>query len=159
MNGKLFAIRKRLLKTLAKYVYPNSLRVRLLRACRYRIGEGAYIGEDLIIIDELKKSDITLEIGDRASIAPRVTMVMHSAPNESRLRPHINEQYGGIIIGPDAWIGTGAVIFPNVTVGEGAVVGSNSVVTRDVPPYTIVAGLPARVIRKIEVPWRESESG
>lgn len=50
-------------------------------------------------------------------------------------------------IGHDTWIGHGVVIMPGVRIGHGAVVGSNSVVTRDVPPYAIVAGAPARVLR------------
>lgn len=50
-------------------------------------------------------------------------------------------------IGHDTWIGHGAVIRPDVTVGHGAVVAAGAVVTRDVEPYTIVAGLPARVLR------------
>ena len=50
-------------------------------------------------------------------------------------------------IGHDTWIGHGVVIMPGVRIGHGAVVGSNSVVTRDVPPYAIVAGAPAKVLR------------
>ena len=49
--------------------------------------------------------------------------------------------------GHDVWIGDGAVVLPGVKVGTGAVVGANSVVTRDVPPYAIVAGLPAKLLR------------
>lgn len=52
-----------------------------------------------------------------------------------------------VVIGNDVWIGHGAVIMPGVTVGDGAVVGANAVVTRDVAPYMIVAGIPAHVIR------------
>lgn len=52
-----------------------------------------------------------------------------------------------VVIGHDTWIGHGVVIMPGVHIGHGAVVGSNSVVTRDVPPYAIVAGAPARVLR------------
>ncbi|ABN78652.1 type B chloramphenicol O-acetyltransferase [Cereibacter sphaeroides] len=54
---------------------------------------------------------------------------------------------GDTIIGNDVWIGSEAVILPGVTVGDGAIVGTRAVVTRDVPPYAIVAGNPARVIR------------
>ena len=48
----------------------------------------------------------------------------------------------------NVWIATGAIILPGVTVGEGAVVGAGSVVARDVPPWTVVAGNPAREIKK-----------
>jgi len=52
-----------------------------------------------------------------------------------------------VTIGNDVWIGHGAVIMPGVTIGDGAVIGANAVVTRDVAPYTVVGGVPARVIR------------
>jgi phosphonate metabolism protein (transferase hexapeptide repeat family) len=52
-----------------------------------------------------------------------------------------------VVIGHDTWIGHGVVIMPGVHIGNGAVVGSHSVVTRDVPPYAIVAGSPAKVLR------------
>ena len=55
---------------------------------------------------------------------------------------------GDIIIGNDVWIGYEAVIFSGVTIGDGAIIGSRAVVTKDVPPYTIVGGVPARPIRK-----------
>jgi len=55
-----------------------------------------------------------------------------------------------ISIRHNVWIGFDCVVLPGVTIGEGSVVGARSVVTEDVPPYTIVAGNPARVIRKIE---------
>lgn len=55
---------------------------------------------------------------------------------------------GNIVIGNDVWIGYEAVILSGVTVGDGAVIGSRAVVTRDVPPYTIVGGVPARTIRR-----------
>ena len=50
-------------------------------------------------------------------------------------------------IGHDTWIGHAAIIKPDVTIGTGAVVASNAVVTRDVPPYSIVAGVPAKLVR------------
>ncbi len=55
---------------------------------------------------------------------------------------------GNIIVGNDVWIGYGAVILSGVTVGDGAIIGARAVVTKDVPPYTIVGGVPARQIRK-----------
>ncbi|WP_027141665.1 DapH/DapD/GlmU-related protein [Mesorhizobium sp. WSM3626] len=52
-----------------------------------------------------------------------------------------------VTIGNDVWIGHGAVILPGIAIGNGAVIGANAVVTRDVPSYTIVAGVPAKPIR------------
>ena len=55
---------------------------------------------------------------------------------------------GDIIVGNDVWIGFEAVILSGVTIGDGAVIGSRAVVTRDVPPYTVVGGVPARAIHR-----------
>ena len=55
---------------------------------------------------------------------------------------------GGIIIGNDVWIGFEAVILAGVTIGDGAIIGTQAVVTKDVPPYTIAGGIPAKPIKK-----------
>lgn len=55
---------------------------------------------------------------------------------------------GDIIIGNDVWIGYEAVIMAGVTIGDGAIIGTRAVVTKDVEPYTIVGGVPAKIIRK-----------
>ena len=56
---------------------------------------------------------------------------------------------GDIVIGNDVWIGYEAVIMAGVTIGDGAIIGTRAVVTKDVPPYTIVGGVPAKEIRKL----------
>lgn len=53
-------------------------------------------------------------------------------------------------IGDDVWVGTRVVILPGVTVGRGAIIGASAVVTKDVPPYSVVAGVPAKVVK-----WRK----
>lgn len=55
---------------------------------------------------------------------------------------------GDIVIGNDVWIGFEAVILAGVKIGDGAIIGTRAVVTKDVPPYSIVGGIPAKVIRK-----------
>lgn len=55
---------------------------------------------------------------------------------------------GDTVIGNDVWIGYEAVIMPGVTIGDGAIIGTRAVVTGNVPPYTIVGGVPAKPIRK-----------
>ena len=57
------------------------------------------------------------------------------------------ESKGDIVIGDEAWLGTGVIVLAGVTIGEGAVVGAGSVVTRDVPPFAIAVGSPARVVK------------
>ena len=54
---------------------------------------------------------------------------------------------GDIIIGNDVWIGFEAVILSGVRIGDGAIIGARAVVTKDVPPYTIVGGIPAKLIK------------
>jgi chloramphenicol O-acetyltransferase type B len=58
------------------------------------------------------------------------------------------EAAGDTVVGNDVWIGTEAIIMPGVTIGDGAVIGTRALVTRDVEPYAIVGGNPARTIRK-----------
>ena len=55
---------------------------------------------------------------------------------------------GDIVIGNDVWIGYEAILLAGITIGDGAVIGTRALVTKDVPPYTIVGGTPARVLRK-----------
>lgn len=58
------------------------------------------------------------------------------------------DDHGDIVIGNDVWIGYEAVIFAGVTIGDGAIIGTRAVVTKDVPPYTVVGGVPAKPIRR-----------
>lgn len=148
------AIIKKLLKLLVKQMPIYQLRAAMLRWCGYVIGKDVYIGEDLIIVDEPSDWGM-VSIGDRVAISPRVTLVVSSRPNFSRIAPYVPVKHGPITIENDAWLGTGVVVMPGVKIGEGAVVGANSVVTKDVRPYIIVGGSPARLIRKVPVPWIE----
>jgi len=87
-------------------------------------------------------------IGNNVMLAPRVVVLGAMHAHENRNIP-IREQgmiAGQVTIENDVWIGTNAVINPGVRIGTGAVIGANAVVTKDVEPYTIVGGVPARVI-------------
>jgi acetyltransferase-like isoleucine patch superfamily enzyme len=151
--GNLSAVRRKAFKYIAKFSPGCGFRIWLLRRCNFTIGEQVYIGEDFIVIDDLKDDTRYLTIEDRVAISPRVTLVIHTKPNWSKIADFVNSRKGRITIRKDAWVGTGAVVLPDVEIGEGAVVGANAVVTKSVPAYTVVGGIPAREIRKISVPW------
>lgn len=140
-----------MLKRWARNAFFPGWRLTLLRWCGVRIGRDVYIADDFIIVEELAGTD-QVTLGDRVSIAPRVTVVTSSHANHSRIRVVASTARGPVTIEDDAWIGAGAVILPGVRIGRGAVVGANSVVTEDVPPLTVVAGLPARPVRQLPPP-------
>lgn len=144
-------LRKKVLKRWARNAFFPAWRVQLLRWCGFRIGRDVYIADDFLVVEELASRD-NLTIGDRVSIAPRVTLVTSSHPNESRIRAVAPVTAGPVVIEPDAWLGAGAIVLPGVTIGRGAVVGALSVVASDVPPLTVVAGQPARAIRVLAAP-------
>lgn len=90
-----------------------------------------------------------IEIGDDVFIGPKCNLITinHDVNPDNR-----SATYGKPIkIEDKVWLGINATILPGVTLGYGCIVGANSVVTKDVPPMTIVAGNPARIIKKIEL--------
>ena len=144
-------LRRRLFKFIAKNI-PTGYRIRckMLKKAGYIIGEQVYIGEDLIIIDD--PDDIgRVKIRDRVAIADRVTLVISSYPNFSKIRPYVKNSHGHIEIDEDAWLGTGCIIMPNIRIGKGAIVYAGAVVTKNVPDYTVVAGIPAKPIKKVNI--------
>lgn len=116
------------------------------------LGFNIHLGKDVLVnYDCILLDCAEITIGDRAMIAPQVKIVTASHP----LDPHLREDVPiatvaqPVTIGKGVWIGTGAVILPGRTIGDGAVVGAGAVVTHDVPPDTVVAGNPARVLRQL----------
>jgi acetyltransferase-like isoleucine patch superfamily enzyme len=90
-----------------------------------------------------------LEIGDDTHIAAKTVIVpmnhIYTDPNTAIWRQ--GETARGIKIGRDVWLGTGVTVLDGVMIGDGSVVGAGSVVSRDIPPYSIAVGAPARVIK------------
>jgi acetyltransferase-like isoleucine patch superfamily enzyme len=94
-----------------------------------------------------------IEIEDEVAIAPGAIIVAHSAGSPFHVRMSIfHEPPKKILIKRGAWIGVGAIILPGIAIGEGAIVAAGSVVSQNVPEYTVVAGNPARVVKKLERP-------
>jgi maltose O-acetyltransferase len=95
-----------------------------------------------------------LIIGENVSISSGVWLVTGTHDMND---PQFPDSYKPIVIGHHAWIGMRATILAGVTIGEGAVVMAGAVVARDVPPYAVVGGVPARFVtqRKLENPTYE----
>lgn len=144
-------LRRKVFKRWARDAFFPGWRLALLRWSGVSIGRDVYIADGLMIVEELAGPGL-VTIGDRVSIAPRVTLVVSSHPNASLIRSFAPTASGPITIEADAWIGAGVVILPGVRVGRGAVIAALSVVTRDVPPLHIVAGQPARTVRELVPP-------
>jgi len=91
-----------------------------------------------------------VKIGRFVMMAPEVNIITSSHKHDNCIIPMCNqglEKTKPVTIGDDVWIGTRSVILPGVNIGKGSIVGANSVVTKDVEDYAIVAGNPAKVIR------------
>ena len=142
---------KRILKLIAKDIPGYNLRARLLRMAGYDVGSPVYIGEGLIIVDMQYQKPMVF-IGNEVTIAQRVTLITSSgAPESKDVYRVFGADVGPIHIQDGAWIGAGAIIQPNITIGRSAIVGSGAVVTKDVLPYTVVVGVPARPIKRFSI--------
>lgn len=90
-----------------------------------------------------------IRIGDDVQIGPNVQLLTPTHPPDAELRRAKWEAAKPITIEDNAWLGGGAIVLAGRTVGENAIVGAGSVVTKDVPPNTLVVGNPAQVIRSL----------
>lgn len=111
-------------------------------------GKHITIGKDVFINSGCHFQDQGgITIGDGSLIGHNVVLatINHDLRPSQKRKNH----YAPITIGNNVWIGSNAVILPGVTIGEWAVVAAGAVVTKDVPPYTVVGGTPARIIKQV----------
>lgn len=111
-------------------------------------GKNITIGKDVFINSGCHFQDQGgITIGDGTMIGHNVVLatINHDLEPEKMRKNH----YAPITIGKHVWIGSNVTILPGITVGNWAVVAAGAVVTKDVPPFTVVGGVPAKVIRKI----------
>jgi carbonic anhydrase/acetyltransferase-like protein (isoleucine patch superfamily) len=133
-------IRNRLLQVLARHgPGARTWRVWLNRWRGVHIGRQVWIGYDAIL--ETSRPDL-ITIRDRATVQIRATIIAH------------NRELKGVVIEEDVTVGPGAIVLPNVTIGRGSIVTAGSVVTKSVPPKTMVQGNPAQPIATVQIPLR-----
>lgn len=110
------------------------------------LGNNSYIGGHSII---QSVKDQKVVIGDNCSISHNVKIYTSNFVTDDVISGNKNPKYskGDVIIGNNCWIGSGVFIKENVKIGNFVVIGANSVVTRDVPDNSLVAGCPAKIIR------------
>lgn len=114
---------------------------------KFRFGKGVYINFNCTFLDTC-----LIAVGARTLIGPNCSFFAATHPLDPFLRNGINgpELGAPITIGEDCWFGGNVTVCPGVTIGRGVTVGAGSVVTKDVPAFHVVAGNPARIIKKLE---------
>lgn len=115
--------------------------------CRFLNGRKVYLGDRNVINFGclFDGRHYTIKTGNDVSIGPEATILTLGHDPQC---PNFENKGGDVVIGDRAWIAYKAIILPGITIGEGAIVGAGAVVTKNVAPYTIVAGNPAVVIGK-----------
>ena len=110
-----------------------------------RIGDRCYIGKNVSL--DLASP---LTLGDEVILAAGCVILTHQDCGDRRMAAFFPRRAGPVEIGEGSWIGANAVILAGVRIGECAVVGAGAVVTRDVPPFTVVGGVPAEILRTLD---------
>lgn len=154
-----------LLFSLPRFMCLNWLKASYLKILGAKIGRGVVFyprvwimpGRNLVVgnqvdfaLDVLVTTGGGVTIGDRTLIGYRTQILSsnHRIPSGHAQIITAGHEGKPVIIGADVWIGANCLILPGVTIGEGAVVAGGSVVTKDVAPFTVVAGNPARILKE-----------
>jgi acetyltransferase-like isoleucine patch superfamily enzyme len=132
----------------------TSGRIFLYRLMGIRIGADVYMGFDI----ELETNYPELvSIGNHVTISHRCIISAHmGSPSDTPVKRSFPLSAKPVVIGDGAWICIGAIILPGVTIGENAVVAAGAVVSRDVPANTMVAGIPARHVKRLDTALPEA---
>ena len=142
---------RKVLRWLGAHHPDNRTRKMFFRQTNVEVGKGAVLNMGLIISDGYLP---LVKIGARVAISPNVVIIAQSGPNNSDLRnvDYVKDHLAveaPVSIEDDVWVGANSVVLPGVTIGKMSVVGAGAVVSRTVPPFSVVAGVPARVIRSL----------
>ncbi|MDD5069567.1 MAG: acyltransferase [Candidatus Omnitrophica bacterium] len=165
-RGFLYLKRKSQIKAGSNIAVRRGFELRMCDNAQMQIGDNCLINENTFI--HLTKPKPELSMGDWVTLGRYTTIAVkgrvsigsytqiaafcyildhNHAFDRGSLILNQKAGIGHVSIGQDCWIGAHVMILPNVTIGDGAVIGAGSIVTKDIPPYTIAAGNPARIIK------------
>lgn len=137
-----------LLSIITMFTFPYFVTVFFHRLRGVKIGKGTRISRNVVLDDHNPE---LIEIGRNVAITTKVVILCHQRDlsfygrGKDAMDCPFKEQR--VIIKDKVHIGIGSIIMPGVTIGEGAIIGAGSVVTKDIPPYCVAVGVPAKVIR------------
>lgn len=123
--------------------FYSGVRLEIGKNGRLEIGNGTYLNRNTLIVCEKR-----VDIGKNCKIAWDV-VIMDSDLHPINSKPMVDKP---VVIGDDVWIGCRAIILKGVKIGEGAIIAAGSVVTKDVPPFTLWGGAPAKFITDVKGP-------
>lgn len=144
----------RFVKFIVNFYTDARIRKLYMRRLGVIMGENSYANLGMKIVSN--DFEDKLFIGKNVSIAPNVTFICESSANngqEINQIPYVAEVLtcnAKIVVEDEVWIGANVTILQGVTIGRCAVIGAGSVVTKDVPAYSVVVGAPARVVRNLK---------
>ena len=148
INFILGFLKRYFLERLAYFSFSNRFRVWCYRHMGIHIGKDVYIG-NYVIFDRIFPEKIY--IGDHTSIGDRCIITTHAnIPSNTPLKKIYPRTVKETIIGEGVWIMPSCIIAPGVKIGNYAVIATGAVVTKDVPEYTLVGGVPARVLKDLK---------
>ena len=138
---------KKILHLILRLSPGNKLRVRILKLLGANIKGELYIAQNFFVLDAGKTEYLTIE--KNVGIGPNVTILIHSDPYPSKLNNLYPKSWKKVHIGENVWIGACSTILGGITIGNNSIIAAGSVVTKDVPPFTVVAGVPAKVVKDL----------
>jgi acetyltransferase-like isoleucine patch superfamily enzyme len=120
-----------------------------------QIGREVKIAHD-VLLDPVEPGSIILE--DYVTISPRVTIFAHTNPTLPLYEYMGPRKVDPVQVREGSWIGTGAIILPGATIGRYCVIGAGSVVTKDIPDFTLALGIPATPVKSLERAYKIPET-
>ena len=137
-----------ILGLLAYNVFPSKLRIFFLRLMGVRVGENTFIGVHVTVDSSYPRKVV---IGNNCGIATGVVILAHRRDVSEYSKQKGYNDYPfkvmNVLINDNVQIGTNSTILPGVVIGKSSIIGAGSVVTKDIPPYSLAVGIPAKVIK------------